>query len=535
MPAPLRKKTPPAPPRVATKVQTQISTKTKVAIIGVGLLALGLAAHGFGFLPGVDVPKDSMEKEQQEEQIANKPKEESNPDYCRAGCTEEYDRCVNTPDTNIEKCRIAADYCEERCAIENPDTDTPPTQPPAPACALAIEPMGLTTAERGDGILVAGNDAWHPLARYQATASSDTVTIERVRVLAPMNAASFTEVAIAQNGRIHGSNVLPAGGHLSAVDIELAESNRIRVNPGTPTAIEIWGKLAPLVPSVAVAGTANYPRAGAIVKLEIQGYVTNEPWGPLFADKFNIGAQCETTPDLVFADYVARPGTTMTVFKSKPTVRPEPLTTAPLASDIRTNLYRFRISADPAGAVALKKIVLEVEKNFTQASTTIGAFRLQREGEEIPLDDYRIFIDAARTDGRHEMLGRLQSYDVTILFQNEQIISGSGGLFTLSGIITGDVTPGDRVRISRSLFHPTGLHSIGFLTGISERGSVIEGVVGPNIDTHTTADGTAEAGAHFIWSDLSEIPHSNRAGTDGGSRDWIVGDHSRFHEQTLSR
>jgi hypothetical protein len=60
---------------------------------------------------------------------------------------------------------------------------------------------------------------------------------------------------------------------------------------------------------------------------------------------------------------------------------------------------------------------------------------------------------------------------------------------------------------------------------------------GPNVDSAVGPDSVSNATGTFVWSDLSEVPHSSASGTNSGSRDWTQDTYVEdlTQQSTLSR
>jgi hypothetical protein len=112
---------------------------------------------------------------------------------------------------------------------------------------------------------------------------------------------------------------------------------------------------------------------------------------------------------------------------------------------------------------------------------------------------------------------------VVVAFDNgsnggEETMSGSGNVYTLLANVGGTVITGDQVTVSLDRTNDTATVTGYLTTAATGNGTLF----GPHIDTGVAA-GSNTTTANFVWSDLSEIPHSDAVGTGTGSRDWFNG------------
>jgi len=393
----------------------------------------------------------------------------------------------------------------------------------------AIQPMAsLVTIvpnvrQRMSTILVADKDVWEQLAQLDVTnGTQEKALIDgRINIASQGDAASFTTVAIAVDGAIHGMATLPPGKNQS-VDVDLT-ANPIEVGRTNTITFQLWGKIAPVVAGSAVNGSwDNVPRSGATVALGLNAGHTNPNWGRAFDGKFNVVIHGKASGVQLYADGKPTFGNTFVVRKSKPTITRTALQNTTLDLGVSADFYQFQATSDPAGSVALKKLVFVFTQAVAQKSfLTFKGFRLRRNGLDINMNEVRI-TDA---DGNgYDQLGwgftstsppRL----LVVTFVNEDRITGPGNAYTLHATAGGNLSPGDSIAIN---LHRSGtiLPATGFLTDNGKQGLSL---IGPHLDLGLVPGGPIAAGS-FLWSDLSEIPHSDQSGSMGGSRDWTNDD-----------
>jgi hypothetical protein len=351
---------------------------------------------------------------------------------------------------------------------------------------VRVIPRGVltiaTSSLRQSTILVAGGDVWQNFAQYQATAQYEGMDIDAVRVTSGGDAASFTQVAVAMDGVVLGTCILPAGANRSC---EARLSSPIRVGRDSSRTFQLWGKLADVLSSTAVApGTprcVGYPCSGARLHLGIEAGVTTGDWDPSYSASLNVRTTGTISGDRIFYASPTLLGNEFVVRRSKPTFTRQSLSTTTLSNGTDADLYRFQVSADSAGSVAIMGFRFRMSMT---GSGTVSSLRIR--------------------SGSTDMSGVTITYDgtyVVVIFDSEVTITGSGRTFTLHGVTNGFVA-GDTV--STSPFR-------------DPVGTLVTGYVGPD---STLAGIIGGVPAGILWSDMSEIPHSSASMSAGGSMDW---------------
>jgi hypothetical protein len=365
---------------------------------------------------------------------------------------------------------------------------------------------------RQSTILVAGGDVWQNLAQFKATAQFEAMNLERLNVTSTGDAANFTMIAVAKDGVVAGSDILPAGA-LRNRDVDLTSAPIMVPKDGSVT-FQLWAKIGAVQSSSSVSGaTTGVVRSGNQVQLGLGAGLTSGNWSSDYTGMFNVRAVGLASGDLVYATGAPALGNTFVVRKSKPTVTRQTLSTTTLADGSSQDLYRMQVSADSAGSVAVKKISFDFSQS---ASVVLSNLRIRKGSTDMNLADYAI------TDhlGNDLEAGSLSATSARIIvnFTNEETISGSGNVYTLYGTPSGS-NSGDTVSVapSRNL---AGSVVTGYLdtetivgTGLTNSALVMPGT---NLDTDNS--GTADSAGTFVWSDLSEVPHG--FASPGSSFDW---------------
>lgn len=395
--------------------------------------------------------------------------------------------------------------------------------------ALTVATNNLRTST----ILVSGTDTWQNFAEYRATAQNEAVRIEQIAVSSTGDAANFSAVAVAMDGAVKGWDILPSG-QLTYKTVDFT-SSPIVVAKNSSVTFQLWGKLQAVSASSTVLGaTSNVARSGNTAALGIaNGITSGNQWTSSYLDKMNVRAVGNESGTLIYATSssmgsTALSGNSFVVRKSKPTVTRQALSTTTLASGQSMDLYKFQVSADAAGAVALKKVTFNVSvSTSTGSGLTLSNFRVRRGSTTLASSAATITnrqgddLYAGNFNTSHAANTSTAGL-VVVVFTSEETISGSGNVYTLAADVSGSVLTGDQVSTSLTRSHDTATVS-GYLTSSAFNGSGASGLIGPNINTDVAPGSGTTSTADFIWSDISEIPHSDAAGSSNGSRDWFNG------------
>ncbi len=391
----------------------------------------------------------------------------------------------------------------------------------APSLVQTIKNGGILTITtdnlRQSTILVAGGDVWQNFAQFKATAQFEAMNLERMNVTSTGESSNWAQIAVAMDGSPRGMETLSSG-FSGNKDVDMTATPIMVPKDGSVT-FQMWGKLGTVQASSTVSGaTTGVLRSGARARLGLGANLQTGNWDANYAGKFNVRAVGLASGDLVYSTGVATVGNEFVIRKTKPTVTRQTLSTTTLSNGTNMDLYRMQVSADAAGSVGLKKVVYDVA---VSGATTFAAFRIRKGSTELPLSSVTI------TDGAGADLEAATSSApgrVVVVFSGapgdntEETITGSGSVYTLTATVNGSVA-GDTVSVSlaRDL---AGTIVTGYLDDDAIALNAVS-VVGPNLDSDDgISDGVAENPGSFVWSDLSEVPHSAAYGTTGGSYDW---------------
>ncbi len=380
---------------------------------------------------------------------------------------------------------------------------------------------------RSSTILVAGQDVWQNFAQFRATAQNEDMIIDRVTVTSSGQSANFSQVAIAVNGAVKGSDSLASGAY-AYKDIDLSSENaKIVVPKNGSTLIQVLGKLASLSASSTVSGaTTGVARSGAALALGLASNVTSGEWNSSYNDKANLRVTGAASGERVYATSTNMTGgvvgNTFYAHKSVPTVQRQSLSTATLAAG-QMDVYKAQVSADGAGSIALKRISFNVSATTSSGSSmTLGNFRIRRGSSDISTSDV-VIVNQYGTDlesGNITTTANTSTQQiVSVTFSGEETISGSGNVYTLYATVGGTVASGDTVSVSLAR---TGSSTVTTALGgyLTDTVSTTGNFVGPNVQTGATPGTGTVYAAWFAWSDLSEVPHYSNSSGSNVSRDW---------------
>jgi hypothetical protein len=359
---------------------------------------------------------------------------------------------------------------------------------------------------RQSTILVADGTTWNNIASYKATAQYEAVTIDRIRVVGTGESASFSSIAVLQNGATVGEDVLPAGINQSK---DLVLSTPITVPKDGSVTFQIAAKAAPVQGYASVPGT-GIARSGATIAAGIEFNEQLNEWDPSYMNQLNVRLIGQASGDRLYTAALADiNGNTFVVRKTKPTATRQALSTTTLANTTQ-DLYKLQVSADAAGSVAVKKVTFDVA--LSGAGLSLSNFRLRKGSSDIALADM-VITDGAAADLEAGSL--VATGKVVVAFTSEETIIGAGSVYTLYASVAG-ADAGESVSVTPSRDGALTTYS-GYLDN-----DLVGGFAGPSLDTDAIADGVGNQFGHFIWSDNSEVPHFydvQGVGTNF-SRDW---------------
>lgn len=402
----------------------------------------------------------------------------------------------------------------------------------SPSVVVTIRNSGVVTyntdANPVSTIIVAGKDVWVPFARYKASAQFEAIDLDRIAVEAVSSSAGtthnadnsiYTAVAVAVNGAVVGQDIFSAG-TTGTKDIDLT-NNKIAVPKDGSTVFELWAKISGVQASSSVSGaTTGVHRSGMQPSLTLDNGVTTGDWSSAYYASTNIQATGKASGERVYASSTnVTAGNVMVTRKTKPVVTKQSLSSATLANT-DMDLLKFNVAADSAGSVALKQVIFDL--SFT-GLTSVGNFRVRKGSSDVDLGNVA-FTGNCGTGGAAVDLeaGSLGSASTSCLvamsFTNEETVSSGGTTYTVHATIAG-ASSGDSLTF-KFLQDSTNSVVTGYLLNSDAHGTFPSSAAIYHVDTGVAPSGNSSATGTFLWSDTSEVPHSDAAGASGGSRDW---------------
>ncbi len=219
-----------------------------------------------------------------------------------------------------------------------------------------------------------------------------------------------------------------------------------------------------------------------------------------------------TPPGYTPPGYTTPPGDTTP--KSAPILTFQNIANNVLSNNLESELYRVLVGAKSSGPIAVKQIAFLVNKT---PSVNLSNFRLYRGATMMQPSEYDIINPSDAYSLKNAQLGSQQTNYVVVSFTSEQVIAGSGYVYSLRATAS-NVLPGNYVSTSL-LRIPQQQAAQGFLVNASAPPFNIIGKGIYNIDNSAYGDASAEYPGLFVWSDMSALPHYYTS-TDPKSRDW---------------
>ncbi|MHB8830966.1 MAG: hypothetical protein ACYC44_02540 [Patescibacteria group bacterium] len=379
-----------------------------------------------------------------------------------------------------------------------------------PIVVITILPSGTLTIV-ADGhpssqIVIAGKDVWVPFARYKAMAQYEDMKTDLIRAknLDGGDNADFVQVAIASSGVVKGINVFQAG-VTGSTDLYLS-GNELTVPKDGYVSFEIWAKLAPVVPSSLVNGAwQGVARSGHAPRLGLDKNFQTGEWDAKYTGKLNVQTTGLVSGERVYADMGAEDGNRMVLREAKPYfTKHNPVNTV-LMPGIEQEHYKWQIGAD--GTIAWKQIMFHVESS---SLVSFANYRLYKNSTQMPSAEYSIMDTASGQDLK--TISWSPTYgNLVISFKDEQTVTGSGEIYTLRATCSG---PGAGQSV---MIKPMASPSNELITG-EVKDNTWAGFNAQQ-DLFVVQAGYTAIG-YFVWSDLSEVPHS--AQPLPSSKDWTT-------------
>lgn len=394
----------------------------------------------------------------------------------------------------------------------------------APAVVQTIRPSGILTIvdkmHPPSSLVAGGKDIWIPVAQFEASAFYEGTTIDFMRAFQASpylsDNADVTTFAIASGGTIHGTAVFPdENSGQKDKDVELF-ANPIVIPADTSKLFQIWVKFASVLPSSAVNGEwKGVARSGHAPAFGLTHDLADgiAEWTAEYFGKLNVRATGLISGERMHADKGASPGNPMWLRKAIPLVNVLAPASTVLTNTVDQDLFRIQVTAaHPGSWITLKGYGLQFKKTV---GMTFGQCRLAKGASLLPLNAYFIKIYDATTDSYVDTVNDASTDGSIIIgFPAEQMIDNAGFIYTLRCTNNG-VTTGQSLTLAVDHAADAGFLNQSLTGSVADMGNAgfylqrIEQGVPVN---HPVA---------FLWSDLSEVPHSDKETAQGGSLDFI--------------
>ncbi len=214
-------------------------------------------------------------------------------------------------------------------------------------------------------------------------------------------------------------------------------------------------------------------------------------------------------------------GNNLIVFKSIPTVTQTDLTNSTLVNGQATDLYKFTVTADANGSIAIKQFKLTTSWSDGGNADTleIESLKLYKNGSDITTSVVIQDQDGASIEGTSGLLE--SDSDLVVTWASESAIAaGETVTYTVRGTpqgfrTNGADTSGDSVSLY--LAQDTSSNSTNVFLNVGDTTTtVIE------LFTSAAAGNATTNEPEFMWSDISASAHSSTAGT-ASTGDWHNG------------
>jgi len=232
---------------------------------------------------------------------------------------------------------------------------------------------------------------------------------------------------------------------------------------------------------------------------------------------------------------VARAGNEIRAYNSIPTVAHVDLTNSTLVNGQAIDVYKFTVTADAAGEIALKQLRFPITWTDGDVDTLeMESWELYKNGTNVSDNSTAVVIQDNAGADIEDATGVVEANtDVYVIWDtSEEVISaGETVTYTLRATPSGfdsDSDPGDEDYFTIYLAGDTANHnSNGGTVGLTDvclddTGSGDIWTLGDTaaIGTDCTTAGTGSSAYNFIWSDMSLSGHD---GTETTAADWANG------------
>lgn len=344
-------------------------------------------------------------------------------------------------------------------------------------------------------------------AKYKLTAVRDTFTVDQIAVSVGTAAAAgvISEVELYDGSTLLGSAVF---------------------NQTSGDSVALGGALVTGLDITIAAGSSKTITAKLVLNDIGSGAASSRNNLALALDSVRNSNSSGT----VATDSTDRDGYEIRAYNSVPTVSHVDLTNSTLVNGQALDLYKFTVTADSNGSVALKQIKLPITWTDGDADTLqMESFKLYKNGTDISTsssavvitDDTGLLNLEVATTGQEAV--EATTTVIVIWDTNEEVVSaGETATYVLRGTPQGfdsDSDTGDEDYFSIYLAGDTAHNDTDICLEDSGAGEIWE--LDAQVSSACTAASSSNSAYNFIWSDSSGESHD--ASIETGSGDWTVG------------
>ncbi|TAL49902.1 hypothetical protein EPN81_04300 [Patescibacteria group bacterium] len=364
----------------------------------------------------------------------------------------------------------------------------------------------FTTALGGDtpvAMSVAGGQTIEAL-KFKYTAVRETYTIDQIQVSVATTAAA---------GVINKAELYDGSTLLGSAVFATTSGDSVTNGAALVTGLDIE----------VAAGTSKTITAKLVL---------NDIGTGAASSQNNIATSLDSTRYLdsngtVATEATDRDGNEIRAYNSIPTVSHVDLTNSTLVNGQALDVYKFTVTANSNGSVALKQIRLPITWTDGDADTLeMESWKLYKNGTDISTSSTAVVIQDDTGADIEDTTGALEANTTVIVIwdTNEEVISaGETVTYVLRATPTGfdsDSDTGDEDYFSIYLAGDTAHNSTDIC--LSDFGSgEIWGLDAVDSAVCAINDGSTDLASNFIWSDNSGESHNGA--TETGSGDWANG------------
>ncbi len=221
------------------------------------------------------------------------------------------------------------------------------------------------------------------------------------------------------------------------------------------------------------------------------------------------------------------------IVKSFPTVNHVDLTNSTLVNGQATDLYKFTVTANSAGSIAIKQMKFPISFTDADADTIeVESWKLYKNGADVSTGSSTVVIEkqdgtsieSTSGVGDATFTGGSDDTTVVVMFDTDEEVIGAGETVTyvLRATPVGfdsDGDTGDEDYFTIYLAGDSSDNGSDLCLEDSGSGNIWE--LDAEVSSACTAASSSNSAYNFVWSDISGASHN--AGTETGSADWANG------------